>query len=150
MSITNFSINGKKITPTLYQGQSRQFTINVDEPEYLGGNDISANPVEYLLAGYAGCLNVVFNLVAKERNIEIKELKININGGINPANFLGYSDRERASFLSLNVYIEIDTDAGEDQVDNLIETVKKRCPINDNLSNPTPINYFITKKANLN
>jgi uncharacterized OsmC-like protein len=150
MSTLNFSINGKKITATMYQGQSRQFTLNVDEPEALGGKDISANPVEYLLAGYAGCLNVVFNLVAKERNIEIKELKININGDINPAKFLGFSDSGRAGFISLNVHIEIDTDSGEIEVDNLIETVKKRCPINDNLSNPTPINYFITKKASLN
>jgi uncharacterized OsmC-like protein len=70
MSTLNFSINGKSINSTLYQGQSRKFTLNVDEPETLGGNDISANPVEYLLAGYAGCLNVVFNLVAKEKTLQ--------------------------------------------------------------------------------
>jgi uncharacterized OsmC-like protein len=150
MSTLNFSINGKSINTTLYQGQSRQFTLNVDEPETLGGKDISANPVEYLLAGYAGCLNVVFNLVAKEKNINIKELKINIDGDINPGKFLGFSEIERAGFLSLNVHIQVDTDSSDLEVDDLIETVKKRCPINDNLTNPTPVNYFLTRKLDLN
>jgi uncharacterized OsmC-like protein len=150
MSNLNFSINGKSISPTLYQGQTRQFTLNVDEPEILGGKDISANPVEYLLAGYAGCLNVVFNLVAKEKNINIKELKININGDINPGKFLGFSETERAGFQSLNVHIEVVSDSNDLEVDELVETVKNRCPVNDNLSNPTPVNYFITKKSNLN
>lgn len=150
MSNLNFSINGKSLSPTLYKGQSREFTFTVDEPEALGGRDISANPVEYLLAGYAGCLNVVFNLVAKELDITIHELKISINGDINPGKFLGLSKEGRAGFLSLNVHIELNTDSNEQKVDQLISSVKERCPINDNLSNPTPVNYFITTNAILN
>lgn len=150
MSNLNFSINGKSISPTLYKGQTRNFTLTVDEPEELGGKDISANPVEYLLAGYAGCLNVVFNLVAKEKNIQIKRLHININGDINPGKFLGTTKEGRAGFLSLNVHIELDTDAHGDTEQELIREVKERCPINDNLTNPTPVNYFIKTKATLN
>ncbi len=150
MSNLNFSINGKSISPTLYVGKSRQFTLTIDEPAALGGKDTAANPVEYLLAGYAGCLNVVFNLVAKEKNINLNSLQINIDGDINPEKFLGIANKERAGFQSLNVYIDIDSNSSVQAIDDLITTVKERCPINDNLTNPTPVNYFIKTESSLN
>ncbi|NDP21336.1 MAG: OsmC family protein [Paludibacter sp.] len=138
----NFNINGKSVGNTKYSGISRGFELVVDEPEVLGGENSAANPVEYLLAGYAGCLNVVFNLVAKQLNIEIKKLEINIDGDINPEKFLGISDNERAGFKSLNVNIGLQTNANEKNEQLLIQKVKERCPVNDNLSNPTPISYI--------
>ena len=137
----NFKVNGKNVGLTKYQGYARNFELVVDEPEMLGGEDSAANPVEYLLAGYAGCLNVVFGIVAKELNIEIKGLEINIDGDINPEKFLGISDDERAGFKSLNVEIKLETNVDKDKEALLIKAVKNRCPINDNLSNPTPVNY---------
>lgn len=137
----NFKVNGKSIGFTKYSGKARNFELIVDEPQVLGGEDSAANPVEYLLAGYAGCLNVVFNLVAKEMQIEIKKLEINIDGNINPEKFLGISETERAGFKDINVDVKIETSAPKEQELELINTVKNRCPINDNLSNPTPINY---------
>lgn len=137
----NFSVNGKNIGLTKYQGYARNFELIVDEPEMLGGEDSAANPVEYLLAGYAGCLNVVFGIVAKELNIEIKNLQINIDGDINPNRFLGISNEERAGFKLLNVEIKLETNVNKELEALLIQSVKSRCPINDNLSNPTPINY---------
>jgi uncharacterized OsmC-like protein len=138
----NFKINGKSIGHTKYQGYARNFELIVDEPEMLGGDDSAANPVEYLLAGYAGCLNVVFGIVAKELAIEIQSLKINIDGDINPEKFLGISNDERAGFKSLNVGISLIINSDKEKEDLLFKTVRNRCPINDNLSNPTPINYI--------
>lgn len=137
----NFRINGEKTGLTKYRGIARNFELVVDEPEILGGEDSAANPVEYLLAGYAGCLNVVFGIVAKEMQIEIESLQININGDINPEKFLGLSTNERAGFKALNVDIVLKTNTDQETEKQLIETVKSRCPINDNLSNPTPIYY---------
>ncbi|UOA08133.1 OsmC family protein [Methylobacter sp. S3L5C] len=144
MSLLNFSINGKSTSATRYEGTARQFSIVVDEPPILGGEDSAANPVEYILAGYAGCLNVVFNIVAKELDISINQLNININGDINPEKFLGISNKERAGFQSLNAHIELNTDASFEKEQLLILKVKERCPVNDNLLNPTPVNYIFT------
>ncbi len=44
---------------------------------------------------------------------------------------------------ALNVQFKIDSDAEVDVIQNLINQVKERCPVNDNLANPTPIFYFI-------
>jgi uncharacterized OsmC-like protein len=119
----------------------------VDEPNELGGQDLAANPVEYLLAGYAGCLNVVINLVAKELGVKLYDFKININGNIDAAKFLGHSDDGRAGFQSLDVNIDFVTNATQESVNFLLKNVKQRCPINDNLSNKTPIHYHINKSS---
>ncbi len=143
MSDLQFSINGKSITATKYEGSVRQFNLIVDEPESLGGEDAAANPVEFILAGYAGCLNVVVNLIAKELAIEISNLKINITGNLNPAKFLGFDKTERAGFKNIEVNIELDSPADEEQINNLLREVEERCPVNDNLSNATPISVSI-------
>ncbi len=143
MSLLNFSIAGKNKTATLLETKARHFAIFVDEPEALGGQDSAPNPVEYILAGYAGCLNVVFHLVAKELEIKINKLQLDISGDIHPGKFLGISQEERAGFISLQVNIDIDSDAPAEKIGQLFSLVKERCPVNDNLANPTPINYSL-------
>jgi uncharacterized OsmC-like protein len=141
MSTLNFSIGGRSLTATKYAGNARQFQIVVDEPEALAGEDSAPNPVEYILAGYAGCLNVVTHVVAKELNIKINRLDINIDGDLNPSRFLGLSKDHRAGFQSLNVDIQIDSDSSPEEIARLLELIKDRCPVNDNLANPTPVLY---------
>lgn len=141
MSNTNFSINGSSISSTLFKGKSREFDFLIDEPQALGGQDLAANPVEYLLAGYAGCLNVVINLIAKEQGISINGLNIKINGDIDASKLFGLSTNVRAGFQSLNVNIKFDTNASKEKLRLLLNQVKNRCPINDNLSQTTPIHY---------
>jgi uncharacterized OsmC-like protein len=143
MSLSNFSITGNSVNSTLYQGQSRQFNFLVDEPEALGGQDLAANPVEYLLAGYAGCLNVVINLVAKELGIKLDAIHITIDGDIDASTLLGANDKARAGFQSLHVVLDLTTDAPQEQIDSLLSQVKNRCPISDNLSQVTPIHYEV-------
>lgn len=150
MSKLNFSIAGKSLSATKYKGKTRHFVHTIDEPEALGGKDEAPNPVEFILAGYAGCLNVVYHLIAKEIGIEISSLNISINGDINPERLLGFSNTERAGFQSLNVHIELQSNGTLAQEQELINKVKERCPVNDNLSNITPIKYLITQPISKN
>ncbi|MCK9410938.1 MAG: OsmC family protein [Prolixibacteraceae bacterium] len=144
MGLLNFSIKGGNENPTKFVANARNFKVIVDEPAALGGTDHGPNPVEYLLAGYAGCLNVVAHLVAKELGIEIKKLAIEVDGDLNPAKFLGQSNDDRAGFQSINVSINIDTDADQLSIDKWLKEVENRCPINDNLRNTTPVNVKVS------
>ncbi len=139
MSLLNFAIQGENENPTKLVVNARQFKLVVDEPAGLGGTDDGPNPVEYLLAGYAGCLNVVAHLVAKEQGLDIKKLTIEVDGDINPARLFGQSNDDRAGFKIIRVNIAIDTDAVQSAIDKWLKEVENRCPINDNLTNPTPV-----------
>lgn len=150
MSLLNFKVSGTSESPTRLTTRIRNFKLTIDEPESLGGTDEGANPVEYILAGYAGCLNVVIHLVAREKGIKIHQLKLDVNGDVNPEKLLGTSQQERAGFKGIHVAIEVDSNATESQLEELLLEAKGRCPVNDTLSNPTPISYSVIQKVAIN
>jgi len=139
MSDLVFSFSGESKSATKFVGNSRNFQITIDEPPALGGKDEAANPVEYTLASLAGCLNVVAHVVAKELNVIIKSLKINIDGELNPNKFLSGDDRHRAGFSSIHVKLDVDTDADQGLIDTWLSQVEERCPVTDNLVHPTQV-----------
>ena len=55
--------------------------------------------------------------------------------------FWGISNEERAGFKNIDLDITLDSSAEKSVIENLIKDAKERCPINDNLSNPTPVNF---------
>lgn len=139
MSDLVFSFSGESKSATKFIGNSRNFQITIDEPPALGGKDEAANPVEYTLASLAGCLNVVAHVVAKELNIVLKSLKINIDGELNANKFLTGDATKRAGFSSIAVKLDVDTDADQDLIDTWLLQVEERCPVTDNLAHPTHV-----------
>ncbi|MFP4845094.1 OsmC family protein [Winogradskyella sp. PE311] len=149
MSNLQFSISGENVSETKFVGQTRQFTLTVDEPEALGGTDAYPNPVEYILAGFAGCINVVGHIVAKELGFKIKSLKIDVTGDLNPNRFLGASKDERAGFNAIKLNLIPETDASIEILAKWLEIVEDRCPVKDNLQNKTPISIAVEKEYNV-
>ena len=139
MSDLNFSIKGVSENPTKFVAEARNFKIVVDEPPTLGGTDHGANPVEYLLASYAGCLNVMGHLIADELGFKLDKLEIEINGNLNPDRLFGKSFTERAGFKKIQVTLKPHAEITPELLKNWIEAVENRCPINDNLGSITPI-----------
>ncbi|MEO5649500.1 MAG: OsmC family protein [Ginsengibacter sp.] len=138
MSDLNFSIKGVSKNPTKFIAQARNFKLVIDEPPALGGTDHGANPVEYLLASYAGCLNVMGHLVAEELGFKLDKLEIEVTGDINPERLFGKSFEERAGFKKIQVTLKPYAKVTPEVLKNWTEAVENRCPINDNLRNLTP------------
>lgn len=136
-----FKIEGEAQTATKFDANARQFKLVIDEPPALGGEDLGANPVEFLLASYAGCMNVVAHLTARELGIKIEKLTIAISGNINPARLFGHSDEDRAGFKQIDVDFTPVTDASTELTAKWINEIKNRCPVNDNLASPTPLTF---------
>lgn len=151
MGNLTFSISGKNANSTRLDIKARQFKFIADEDESFGGLDEGPNPLEYLLAGYASCLNVVAHLVAKERNINLRGLEITITGNdLNPAKVMGQPTADRTGFQSLDVQFEVDSDADQATLDSWITEVRGRCPVGDNLANPTPIKISVNQLIEAN
>ncbi|WP_299251183.1 OsmC family protein [uncultured Lacinutrix sp.] len=150
MSDLKFSVAGVSTSATQFVGKSRQFKLVIDEPEGLNGTDEGANPVEYILAGFAGCVNVVGHLVAKELGFKIDKLNIEVLGDINPDKFLGISNNERAGFKNIELKLVPETTASIETLVKWLEIVEARCPVRDNLSNNTPVKISVQKEYNLN
>jgi len=137
------SIDAKSTNPTQVEVNAGSFKFIIDEPKQLGGTNEGPNPVEYVLAALSGCLNVVGHLVAQEMGIKINNLDIAISGELDPGRFTGQSYEKRAGFESINVELNLDSDANEETTAKWIKAVEDRCPVSDNLSHETLINIVV-------
>lgn len=138
-----FSVQSVSKSPARAEVSTRGFTLIVDEPETLGGTNLAPNPVEYVLAGYAGCVNVVAHIIAKELQIELSDLQINIEGEINPERLFGTSFTDRAGYKGLTVQLKTSSPLDTNLKERLLKEIENRCPVNDNLTNPTPIHFSL-------
>lgn len=143
MSNLTFQAKGTSLNKTKLRTKVRDFEVDVDEPQALGGGDEAPNPVEYILIGLAGCINVVAHFIADELNITINNLEITTSGDINIEKFLGKSDKERAGFQGVNLELSYDSDAPQHLIEKWLEGINKRCPVKDNLLNETPVNIKV-------
>ncbi|PRZ00392.1 OsmC family protein [Marinilabilia salmonicolor] len=139
MAKAKFSITGKNDNPTKFVAKARNFEIVIDEPENLGGTNAGPNPVEYILAGYAGCINVMGHIIAKEQGIELNGLEITLEGDLDPDKLFGKPTDARAGYQEIRLQVKPDCTATPEQLKKWIDEVESRCPVNDNLANTTPI-----------
>ena len=144
-----FSLSGQNVNPTKFVAKTRQFTLTIDEPEGLGGTDQGANPVEFLLAAYAGCLNVMGHIVAAELGFKINNIRIELEGDLNPAKVFGNYTNDRAGYKEIRVNIFPDAETDEANLARWLEIIESRCPVNDNLINPTPVKISLKKPAEI-
>lgn len=138
---TTFRITSTSTSPARVEVFARQHSFTVDEPASLGGTDVGANPVEYLLGALTGCFNVVIHLVAKEHDVEIEALTLEAEGDIDPSFFLGTSSEGRAGFTGIRIRVGLTADADAETIDRIIAESKRRCPVSDNLANLTPVEF---------
>ena len=139
MPKVTFKAQAHSENPTKTVVRTNGFTVIVDEPKNQGGTNEGPTPVDYVLAALAGCLNVVSHVVAKELDMNLNGVKIDLEGDLNPAKFMGMSDAERAGYQSIRVTMRPDTDADAATNEKWRLAVESRCPVSDNLSHETPV-----------
>ncbi len=143
--LLTFAVRGTADTAARTTVRARDFSLVVDEPPSLGGDDLGANPVEFLLAGFAGCLNVVGHLVAQEQGLTLRSLDVEVSGPLDPARLFGQDTEVRAGFQHIEVALRVDADADAAALDHWVRTIEARCPISDNLRNATPVHLGVVR-----
>jgi len=146
MSDIIFNVKGESHSPAKFIAKTGKFQLVIDEPATLGGTDEGPSPVEYILAGLAGCLNVVGHIVAKELGFTIDTLKIEVTGNLNPDLLLGVSNTERAGFKKIDIKLIPETAAPIEVLVDWLKIVQDRCPVKDNLMNSTLIGTSVEKQ----
>ncbi len=131
------SAKGESATKTIVTTDS--FRIVIDEPQSMGGTNEGPNPVQYLLAALAGCLNVLCHLIANELSFTLKSLQIELEGDLDPARLYGKSMETRAGYSEIRVTIKPEADTDASTLERWLKTVESRCPVSDNIANATPV-----------
>lgn len=141
MADAKFRIRAHSENATKTFVKARTFELIVDEPEELGGTNTGANPVEFVLAGYAGCLNVMSHICAGELGIKLKSVKIDIVGTLNPDRLFGKPTEDRAGYKDIKATIkpELEEPADKETMDKWLAAICDRCPVGDNLKHATDV-----------
>lgn len=126
-----------------------QLNIKSSELQFsITQNDMKKNSnahLEYLLAGFAACINMVGHQVADDLDMELKSIQIEIKGTINTARTQGLNVKDRSGFERIELVVKPVTNADLTTLKFWMDEIKERCPIYDNLLNSTPINLVVTK-----
>ncbi len=138
-----FEVNVELKEDLTFEAKAREFSLMIDEPENLGGKNLGPNPVEYLLFALGGCLGIVIQVISKEMNLKIDDIKINLKGEINPLRFMGKDFSERAGYKKIVVEVEIKSNESKEKLQELLKKVEDRCPISDNIRNLTPVEIVL-------
>lgn len=142
-TIIPVEVEAERESPTKSTIQARDFELVVDEPEDMGGANDGPNPLEYLLAGQAGCLNVTASQVANDMGIELETLEIAIEGDFDLDAFRTERPDERTGVRDVEVTLRAETDADDEMLREWGERVEERCPVSDNIKNETGISLSV-------
>lgn len=139
--IGSASIDGQFVV----ESQNLKIRVGKNElyPELEG-----ASPLEYILAGYAGCINAVGKIVAKEQEIILKSLKVEVVATLSLDKYQGKISDDRAGFSAIEVLVKPIATATTGQLVKWLNTVKERCPVHDTFLNATPIITVLSANFN--
>jgi putative redox protein len=117
----------------------RQFSVGVDEPPGLGGQDAAPNPVEYILAALGSCQEITYRLYADALGIPLNGVSVQLTGTIDLRGFFNVQQDVRPGYQSIEAEVILDSPASEAELARLKQVVDRHCPVLDILRNPTPV-----------
>jgi uncharacterized OsmC-like protein len=134
----------KEFYGALQEDDSREPAVfEVDEPPVLLGNNLGANPVEYLLVALSGCVTTSIIAHAAAKGITIRSLASRLEGELDVRGFLGISEEVPVGYQAIRIYFKMEADLSEVQKDELIQMGLKYSPVANTVSQQTPVSAHL-------
>jgi uncharacterized OsmC-like protein len=127
-SVDSYKLGGNEI--------KRGFTINVDEPIELLGENTSPNPQEVLMAALNACMTVGYVAGAAVNGITLSKLEIETTGQLDLRGFLGIDPNVMPGYESIQYVVRIAGNGTPEQFRQIHENVIKTSPNYFNVSRP--------------
>lgn len=124
------SMGGMKVSCT-----SRNFEFILDEPKNLGGSNEGMNPVEALLSSLGACKVVVARSFAEMHNINLKDIRLEIEGILDPDGFMGKNKAAKIGFSEIVSKFYIEADNTDEEISDFIAFIDRTCPVADTIKN---------------
>ncbi|OZC97648.1 osmotically inducible protein OsmC [Rhodococcus sp. 06-235-1A] len=120
-----------------------KYSVEVDEPPALGGENTAANPVEYYLASLLSCQVVTYRVWAEKLGIVVDDIKAKAEGDLDVRGFFGFDDNVRPGFGEVRVVVTVTGPETRERYEELQQAVDDHCPVLDLTRNPTPIHTVL-------
>jgi putative redox protein len=125
---------------------TRGFEVVIDQPENMGSTDRGPRPSEMVLAALAACHEVTYRLYADAMDIDLKSVAVSVTGVSDARGFFDAGEGVPAGFSEIYGTIKIESDASDEDIERLRETVNRHCPVLDDLVKPIPVALEIERE----
>lgn len=123
----------------------KAFSLDADEPPILLGRDNGPNPVEYLLTALVSCVTTSIVYHAAARGIVIRSMDSRLEGDIDLQGFLGIRDDVPKGFKEIRMFVNIDADASEEELQDIVKLGPTYSPVYDTVTRPVPVVVQLAK-----
>jgi uncharacterized OsmC-like protein len=120
-------------------------TLTADFPSLLGGQGRAPSALAYCFYGAMCCYASTYATQAAMEGVEIDELTITLDVGVDFRSALGLGDH--VPMTAFQFHLEVASDASEGELDRIKELSDKRCPAIWAMNNPVPHHVVVTKQA---
>lgn len=115
--------------------ESRDFKFFLDEPASLGGNNKGMNPVEALLNALGACKAIVARCFAEARGIKFTNLKIELEGTLDPDGFQGNNPDAKIGLSEIHTKYYFESENTDAELAEFVKFMEKTCPVMDTIVN---------------
>ena len=129
--VEGFEIGGEQVP--------RRFSIDIDEPQEIGGTNRFANPQEHLLAALNACMTVGYVAQCAVRGITLESLQIVTDGDIDLRGFLGIDATVPSGYERLSYTVRIKGSGTREQFAEIHAAVMATSPNFYNVARPVPL-----------
>ena len=114
----------------------RNHHLIVDSPPPLGGPNEEINPIEILLSALGSCAVLVSQQGAKEMGMSLEAAEVEVSGILDPRGVKGEEVNPRIQKFMVKLAL---TGVSTQQVEQLSDAIKRRCPVFTTLERSAPI-----------
>jgi len=118
----------------------KDFTIPIDEPPELLGNNTAANPQETLMAAVNACMMATYVAAASMQGITLESVEIETKGELDLRGFLGLDKNVKSGYDAIDYQVRIKSDGTPEQLEKVHEWVKKTSPNYFNMAEAIQMN----------
>lgn len=133
--VESYTIGGQRV--------NRAFTIDVDEPFELLGENSAPNPQETLMSALNACVMVGYVAGAAVKGIKLERLEIETKGQLDLRGFLGIDPSVRPGYETIHYTVRIKGNGTPAQFREIHETVMKTSPNYFNIAQPVAIDAVL-------
>ncbi len=119
--------------------------FDLDEPPVLCGQNLGANPVEYLLVALSGCLTTSLVAHAAAKGIEVQRVSSRYEGDLDLRGFLGLSEEVPVGYRNIRIFFTVEADIPEDRKEELVLMAQKYSPVFNSVTKGVPVSVRLDK-----
>lgn len=142
-TLKKVSIEAKQIDGFKIETRTGTHVALVDQPKSGGGTDAGPSPLDYLFVSLAGCIATIGHIIAKQRNLPVRGIQVNVEGELDLDILMGKRRDARAGFEGIRVITTIDADMTQAEKEQYLREIDERCPISDNIHKMTPMEFVV-------